>query len=160
MRARLISEKFVEDSDPVKDMGIGLTPAEMILQHLIEKKGKTKIFWKLTPTEAKKAKWKYDLNYSLPMSIVDWTYLKNKMEWKEIPKKYIDKAYSWQYAADMDNFEYIQLFKEIFGGTWHYYVTELTQNNKTIVDLRAGITFKELVEEIQTSPALVKKPRK
>jgi len=151
---------FTEDSDPIKDMGIGLTPEELILQKLIEIAGDTKIFWKKTQQELDAGTVRdrdflfylriYDINHSLPMYTPGWAELKKEFNWKQIPKKYIDKTLDSRLHMYFNFFRYTSLFADIFGGSWYFDGTDLVQDDQTIVNLFAhqGITFEELVEEV------------
>lgn len=161
-------EKFSEKSDPIKDMGIGLTEAEALLFAAVKLFGKTKIFWKLSAEEKKNMIGRvpdYDLNRSIPMSKNDWDALKKEMEWQRVPKKYIELVNDWRspWASDkLKELKYLQIFKDVYGEDWYYDDTDLVQEDITIVNLfrYPGITFEELVKRVQSSKNLSMKKRK
>lgn len=155
-------EKFKEQSDPVKDMGIGLSEEETLLYNAVKLFGKQRIFWKLSEEEKRNMRGrvpKYDLNRTLPMSHNDWVALKKEMGWQRVPKRYIKKVSDWRspWASDMlKELNYAQIFSDVYGEDWYYDDTDLVQGDRTIVNLfpYPGITFKELVKKVQTSKEL------
>jgi hypothetical protein len=155
-------EKFQEKSDPVKDMGIGLTEAETLLYNAVKLFGKQRIFWKLSAEEKKNMRGRvpdYDLNRTLPMSHNDWDALKKEMEWQRVPKRYFELVNDWRtpWASDkLKELKYTQIFSDVFGEDWYYDDTDLVQEDRTIVNLfrYPGITFEELVKKVQTSKDL------
>jgi len=155
-------EKFKEQSDPVKDMGIGLSEEETLLYNAVKLFGNQRIFWELSEEEKRNMRGrvpKYDLNRSLPMSLNDWAQLKKEMGWQRVPKRYIEKVndpYSPWAGDAFKQLKYTQIFSDVYGDDWYYDDVDLVQGDRTIVNLflHPGITFKELVKKVQTSKEL------
>lgn len=156
-------EKFTQKSDPVKDMGIGQTEAEIILQKAIELSGDTVIFRKLSAQESSERRGqKYELSHSIPMSQWDWQEIKNAIGAKRFPRKYTEKVYDQRSYSHFTELGYLKLFKDVYGEDWYYDDVDLVQEDRTIVNVfkHVGIKFKDLVKLVEKSPNLKRKSKR
>jgi len=165
MRARFVNEKFKDDTDPIKDMGIGMSEAEAILQTAIELFGDMEIVHKNTPAEKKKNQYEWEMKRSLPMSMNDWKVLKDKVGLKIIPAKFVEKYEEWDHGVktSYQDLNYCHLLKNIYGEDFYFDSMDLVQYDRTIVSLFGldGLTFADLMKKVKSSPKLsLIKPRK
>lgn len=161
MRAKFVNEKFKEDTDPVKDMDIGMSEAEAILQTALKLFGNREIVHKTTPIEKqeKQISWEWEIQRDLPMSINDWKTLKDEIGLKRIPNKYIERTRDrWGTSRDLS---YCHLLKDIYGQSWYFDDMDLVQDDRTIVSLFGldGLTFKQLIAHIKDSNYIKGSPR-
>jgi hypothetical protein len=146
-------EKFTEVSDPVKDMGIGMTDAEVLLHAAIEIAG----------DQVMVSKEEEDILHSLPLGYNGWNKLRNAMGWKRVPKKYIEQERDpFNRWVKINTLSYKTVFKEVYGGDWYYDDVDLVQEDRTIVNMfkHFGIKFKDLVKLVEKSPNLKRKKRR
>lgn len=160
MKAKFVNEAlgFTEDSDPITDMGIGMTQPEIILDAVLNLFGDKWVVYKNTPEEMKERGQEIKLFTTLPMSSWDWTTLKKETGIKQIPTKYVEKIRD--FYGTFKDLHYRALLKDIYGGDWYFDGPDLVQDDRTIVTISGELTLKELIDKIENSPNLISKKRK
>jgi hypothetical protein len=135
MRAKTVNEKFVEDSDPIKDMGVGMTDAERVLYYMIELFGD-----RIICSQSPKGKYTIERQfYPTPTEINQLSDLSNVN---------LNTIRKYMYYTD--------LLSDVYGDAWYFDDIDLVQGDRTIVSFwqKFGMTFKQLIENIKKSPRL------
>ena len=167
-------EKFEEGGDPVKQMGIGLSDEEVLLELTVQLFGDKVMCRKMTKKEESQLK-------GIPPYFVPEHYLRMlKGDWAKLKKADIDlgfkKMLKMKYYSKNRNkkpgesefmFNFVELLSDIYNpestqNEWYWDDTILIQVDRELIDLydRAGITYKELINEIKNSPKLTDNRRK
>lgn len=167
-------EKFEEAGDPIKQMGIGLSDEEVLLELTVQLFGDKVMCRQLSKKEASMLK-------GIPPYFVPEHYLRMlKTDWAKLKKADIElgfkKMLKMKYYTKNNNkkpgegefmFNFVNLLSDIYNpestqNEWYWDDTILIQIDTEIIDLydRAGIKYWELIDEIKNSPKLTDNRRK
>jgi len=163
-------EKFEESGDPVKQMGIGLSDPEILLELTVQLFGDKVMCRKLSRKEEMQLKGippYFKPEHYLSMNVSDWKKLKGAE--KEYGKKNLLKMKYYtkndrrpQQVGDSKYvLNFVSVLSDIYDpystqNEWYWDDTILIQVDTEIIDLydRAGIKYWELIDEIKNSPKL------
>jgi len=157
MRAQFVFEKFTNKTDPIRDMNIGLTFPEVLIETAIELFGDQVMFWEMKIKKGKQYQLKgippyYDLNSTMPLTREQWKELR-KVVGKPIPREYIALVRVPYEGRNMQHLRLPFLLDEIYDGDFYFIendaIVEVVNDDQVITQLKPGDTFKIFYNNIK-----------
>ena len=157
MRAQFVFEKFTNKTDPIRDMNIGLTFPEVLIETAIDLFGDQVMFWEMKIKKGKQYQLKgippyYDLNSTMPLTREQWKELR-KVVGKPIPREYIALVRVPYEGRNMQHLRLPFLLDEIYDGDFYFIendaIVEVVNDDQVITQLKPGDTFKIFYNNIK-----------
>jgi len=157
MRAQFVFEKFIDKTDPIKDMNIGMTFAEVLIETAIELFGDQVMFWEMKIKKGKQYQLKgippyYDLNSTMPLTREQWKELR-KAVGKPIPREYMALVRVPYEGRNTQNLRIPALLDKIYDGDFYFIengpIVEVVNDDQVITQLKPGHTFGKMYNEIK-----------
>jgi len=157
MRAQFVFEKFIDKTDPIKDMNIGMTFAEVLIETAIELFGDQVMFWEMKIKKGKQYQLKgippyYDMSSTLPLTRDQWSGLRKAIG-KPIPRSYTLMVRVPYEGRNIQHLRLPLLLDEIYDGDFYFIengpIVEVVNDDKVITQLKPGDTFKIFYNNIK-----------
>ena len=157
MRAQFVFEKFTNKTDPIRDMNIGLTFPEVLIETAIELFGDQVMFWEMKLKKGKQYQLKgippyYDMNSTMPLTREQWKELR-KVVGKPIPREYVALVAVPYEGRNIQTLRLPALLDKIYKGDFYFIeegnTVEVVNDDQTVVQLKPGDTFRIFYNKIK-----------
>jgi len=152
-----INEKFTEKSDPVRDLGIGLSYPKLLLEAAMELFGDKLMFYKIDLKKGKQYARKgippyYEFLPSLHLSREEWSQLRKTIG-KPIKKEYVYKVRVPYEGRNEDTLTIALLLDAIYKGDCMFAEqgakVDVIDGDRVVMHIKPGYTYKQFYNEIK-----------